>query len=835
MKGGTVLCSVAGLHALIVGTLAAAPAAWADSAKIDVLIGRMTLDEKIGFLHGHDDPEHLAGGGYIPGVARLGIPPLRLADGPAGVRTSRTATAFPAPVALTATFAPDLAKAWGAAVASEALARDQQVLLAPMTNNVRAPMAGRNFETFGEDPLLAARLVAASVKGLQDNGVIATVKHFAANNQETDRKTIDVEVDERTLREIEFPPFQAAVEAGVGAVMCAYNKVDGVAACENPFLLDKVLREAWGFTGFVMSDWGATHSAGPSLKAGLDMEMPRGKFLGDALKAAATKGEVRETDIDRSVRRILIQMDRIGLLGDAPARPAEGDAERKAHADLALDIALAGGVLLKNDGILPLATATLKQVAVVGPTAKRALFGGGGSAEVRPTALDNPYEALGALAGAPLVFAEGLRLEGEPIPATALSSDAGPGLAGATGPFTGALTVEKSRSDAWEGWITAPETGDYELLLQFTPVGGLALAEADRGMADVELDGRRIIEGGRLFGGSRLIKTSDGLLNQGQVVRLEAGARHRLKLTVKASAVEPLRLRLAWVTPALRRSLLDYAATAAKAAPAAIVFAHVEGTEGEDNHSLALPYRQDDLIEAVAAANPNTIVVLNTGAPVLMPWIDRVKAVLQMWYPGQRGGEATADLLTGRANPSGRLPVTFPLTDSQTAVARPERFPGVGGRQTYSEGVLVGYRWYDTEGAQPLFPFGYGLSYTRFEYSGLKVTSAADGLDVAFTLRNAGPKDGTEVAQLYIDGPASRPEGLAFAPRTLAGFERVILRAGESREIHAKIAWRELSYWSPRAKAWRLPSEPRRVRVGGSSRDLPLTENVEVGSSSPRR
>ncbi|MGH1559801.1 glycoside hydrolase family 3 protein [Caulobacter segnis] len=243
--------------AVIACTLSAAPAALADDAKVKALIGRMTLDEKIGFLHGQDDPEHLAGGGYIPGVARLNIPPLRLADGPAGVRTSRTATAFPAPVALAATFSPDLAEAWGAAVASEALARDQHVLLAPMTNNVRVPTAGRNFETFGEDPLLASRLVAASVRGLQGGGVIATVKHFAANNQETDRKTIDVQVDERTLREIEFPPFQAAVDAGVGAVMCAYNKVGGLAAsARDPFLLDKVLRREWGYAGFVMSDWG---------------------------------------------------------------------------------------------------------------------------------------------------------------------------------------------------------------------------------------------------------------------------------------------------------------------------------------------------------------------------------------------------------------------------------------------------------------------------------------------------------------------------------------------------------------------------------------------------
>jgi len=806
----------------------AGPAAKADVARIDGLISSMTLEEKVGFLHGHEDPQRLAGGGYIPGVSRLNIPPLRLADGPAGVRTSRTATAFPAPVALTSTFSPVLAKAWGGAVASEALARGQQLLLAPMTNNVRVPTAGRNFETFGEDPLLASRLVGASVQGLQEGGVIATVKHFAANNQETDRKTIDVQVDERTLREIEFPPFQAAVQAGVGAVMCAYNKVGGLGACENPFLLDKILRQEWGFSGFVMSDWFATHSTAPSLKAGLDMEMPNGKFLGEALMAAVAKGEVAEADIDRSVRRILTQMDRIGLLGGAAARPAEDDAQRRAHADLALQIALQGAVLLKNEGgVLPLDAGRLARTAIVGPTAKRSLFGGGGSAEVKPTALDDPYQALGARAGAPLVFAEGLRLEGEPIPAAALASDAGAGLTGASGPFTGATTVGKGQAASWEGWVSAPETGEYELMLQFTPVGGLALAEADRGMADVELDGERIIEGGRLFGGSRLIKTSDGLLNQGHVVRLERGVRYRLKLAVKASAVEPLRLRLAWTTPGLRRRLIEAAAAAAKAAPAAVVFAHVEGTEGEDNRSLALPYHQDELIRAVARANPNTVVVLNTGAPVLMPWVGQVKAVLQMWYPGQRGGEATADLLTGKVNPSGRLPVTFPTSDSQTAVAQPERFPGVGGRQTYSEGVLVGYRWYDARKAKPLFPFGHGLSYTRFDYSGLKVTPVADGLEVAFTLRNAGAVDGDEVAQVYVDGPSSRPEGLTFAPRILAGFERVTLRAGESRRIQLKVDQRSLSYWSPRDQAWRIPTEARGVRVGGSSRDLPLSKQVQ--------
>lgn len=823
-----------GLVALAWG-LGVTGVAWADAARVDALIAQMTLDEKIDFLHGHDDPLHLGGAGYIPGLARLNIPALRLSDGPAGVRTSRAATAFPAPVAMTATFSPQLAKAWGTAMATEALARDQQVLLAPMANAVRAPRAGRNFETFGEDPFLASQLVGASVRGLQEGGVIATIKHFAANNQETDRMTIDVTVDERTLREIEFPPFEAAIKAGAGAVMCSYNKVGGVAACENPFLLTQVLRKEWGFTGFVMSDWGATHSGAPALKAGLDMEMPRGKFFGDSLKASVTQGDVAQTDIDQSVRRILTQMDGIGWLAQAPAASAPEDAAQlKAHAELALTIAEEGAVLLKNQGgILPLSAATLKRAAIIGPTAKRALFGGGGSAEVKPTALDNPYEALTAAAGAPLAFAEGFRLEGEPVPTTVLSSKAGAGLTESAGGqastimFTGSQSIGKGQSREWEGVITAAETGDYELMLQFSPVGGFAMPEADRGAANLEFDGKRIVEGGRMFGGSRLIKTPGGLLNQGHTVRLKAGVPHAIKISVKATAAEPLQLRLAWTTPASRRELIEKAVAAAKAAPVAVVFAHVEGTEGDDNPSLVLPDRQDALIEAVAAANPNTVVVLNTGAPVLMPWLGRVRGVLQMWYPGQQGGRATASILTGKVNPSGRLPVTFPATEARTPVAQPERFPGVDGRQTYSEGVLAGYRWYDDQNVRPLFPFGYGLSYTRFEYSGLKARATQDGLDLTFTLRNAGQLDGAEVAQVYLDQPASGAEGLSFAPRTLAGFQRVTLKAGESREIRIKVDRRSLSYWSPQTKAWRQPTGPRRLRVGGSSRDLPLSAHVQ--------
>ncbi|CAN5502727.1 glycoside hydrolase family 3 C-terminal domain-containing protein [soil metagenome] len=828
-------CPKATLVVLAASSCLATPTL-ADPARVASLVGRMTPEEKLSFLAGSLDPEHVAGAGYIPGVPRLNIPPLRMADGPAGVRGLRPATAFPAPVALVATFSPDLASAWGKAVAEEALARGQNVMLAPMMNSVRAPRAGRNFETSGEDPTLAASMVAATVRGLQSGGVIATLKHFAANNQETDRVSIDARVEERTLREIEFPPFKAGVDAGAGAVMCAYNKLNGVFACENPFLLDQVLRKEWGFTGFVMSDWFATHSGATALKAGLDMEMPFVRFMGPQLKGALDADDLAQADVDRAVTRILTQMDRVGLLdGQGGNQAVETNGSLDAHADLALKIAEQGAVLLKNQGdLLPLGREQLAGALVVGFTAERPLFGGGGSAAVIPTRLDTPFDALSAHAGGPVMYAEGLRLEGEPVPADALSADGAPGLRAADGTrtasvdFTAGKALAPGRSQAFQGMITAPETGEYDLMLHYSGLGGFEIPEDQHGQVVLELDGQVIISGGQLFGGARLIQTPDGLLNQGYRVRLKGGVPHAIKIRVKALATSPTQLRLSWTTPAQRRVLLAQAVAKAKSASVAVVFAHMEGAEGVDNTSLGLPDGQNELIAAVAAANPNTVVILNTGAPVLMPWLGNVKAVLQMWYPGQRGGEATAAILTGKVNPSGRLPVTYPKSEAQTPVAPVERFPGVEGRQLYSEGVLTGYRWYDEKGATPLFPFGFGLSYTHFEYSRLEVQSQEDGLAVSFDLRNTGPRDGEEVAQVYLDRPASFPEGLVFAPRTLAGFVRVSLRAGESRRVLLKLDRQKLAYWSPDKSAWRMPVGPRGVEVGGSSRDLPLKMSLRI-------
>ncbi len=586
------------------------------SARVNRLLANMTLEEKIGMLHGVTDPDGPSGAGYLAGVPRLGVPPLRLADGPAGIRTREPATALPAPVALATAFDPALARRYGQLMGREGRARNQDVLLAPMVNIVRVPGAGRNFEALGEDPLLAARMVAEEVAGVEGEGLIATIKHDAANSFENGRQQVNAEIDERTLHEIYLPGFEAAVKAGVGSIMCAYNKVNGAYACENPELLNRVARDAWGFAGWVMSDWGATHSAAPALEAGLDMEMPRGRNF-------------------------------------------------------------------------------------------ESLLGGGG-----------------------------------------------------------------------------------------------------------------------FGGGASLLPTADGLRNATAVVSMRAGERRAFELTATAGDQAPMQLRLAWVTPAARAARIAEAEAAALGAKAAIVFAHDEGTEGRDRASLSLSTGQDDLVAAVAAANPRTIVVLETGHPVLMPWAESVAAILQMWYPGEDGADATAALLAGEASPGGRLPVTFPRRAEDAPTSPVERYPGVDDRAVYSEGILVGYRWYDAQDVAPLFAFGHGLSYARFTYAGLRVTPADDGLDVSVTVTNAGAREGTEVAQVYVGPPDAPP--VPMAPRALAGFARLSLAPGASRTVTVHVGAHELSYWSVEAHDWVVAASRRAIEVGASSRDIRLRTDADI-------
>lgn len=804
------------------------------AADVEALVRQMTLDEKITLLRGARDPENLGQAGYWPGLPRLGIPPLRLADGPPGVNAAREATAMPVPILLASTFDAAVARRFGEVLGREAAALRQDVLLAPYINIVRDPMFRRNHTTLGEDPLLSARLGAAFIEGVQAQGVMAQVKHVAAYNGPD-----SVFVDERTLREIYLPPFEAAVRAGVASAMCAYNRINGVSACESSEILNRVLRQEWGFPGFVTSDWGAVLSP-QALPGGTDLEMPGreimgrgGPYFGEPLAEAVRQGQIPVSAIDSALVRILKQMDRFGLLQRNRAKPPAA-IDVAAHAEVTRRIAEEGAVLLKNDGsALPLAPGDLESLVVIGPTARQLVTGylterGSGF----HSRLISPLDALRRLApGAVFGYFVGNDLTGVPLTAPALSS--------ATHPVR---EMDFTRTDAfppgtefnWSGSLRVEQEGDYIFMVQ-TALGGGAI-----GNGEVLVDGRTIARssGFRGFGAverpwSSLLPATDGLDNVRVALHLEAGS-HKIELRAVSTGRSPFRVRFNWSSPAQRAKEREAAIAAATKARTAVIFAWHEPGE-----SLSLPEEQDELIRRVAAVNSRTIVVLNAGAPVVMPWKDDVKAVLLMWYPGQEGGRATANLLLGRANPSGKLPVTFPAKLEDTparAPGHPERWapsavPGSTGVDrnpppaSFSEGLAVGYRWYDQARINPLFAFGHGLSYTRFEYSDLRIKPQDGGFAVTFAVRNSGARDGAEVAQLYL-GPPEYPAETR-PPQWLAGFARVELKAGQRRDVTIHLDSRALSVWSTGRHAW-VPEGGREVLVGSSSRDVRLRGQISA-------
>ncbi|MFJ3905608.1 beta-glucosidase [Streptomyces sp. NPDC090025] len=791
-------------------------------ARVDELIARLTLDEKTALLHGATDPESLGQAGHVPGVPRLGIPPLRLADGPAGVRVGKPATALPAPVMLAAAFDPGLARAYGRVIGHEGRALGQDVLLSPMVNLIRTPYAGRNFETFAEDPLLSADLVAEEIRGIQAEGLIATVKHLALNNQERDRTLVDVRVGEQTLHETELRGFEAAVDAGAGAVMAAYNKVDGAHATENHALLTEILRDRWGFEGWVMSDWEAVHSTGPALTAGCDMEMPGGEHYGAPLARAVRDGLVTEAAVDTAVRRILTVRARFGLLDQAPpARPAR-DAE--AGARLAHRVAVAGATLLRNErGTLPLGAPAARALAVIGATGAVPFVSGGGSAHVVPDSAVSPLDALRARAAAEagtaasVTYTRGVDPYGKPL------AETGGRLAPDTSPDElDDRTVPAGRTWTHEATLTTTTDDDWSFFVHYD--GG------ER--PTVTLDGTELfpVRAGvaEYFAGGLLGRAPDGLALRRADRRLSAGA-HRLTVTARAGTGR-LRFRLRATDGTTRAADTAAAVAAARAAHDVVLFAYEDATEGRDRTGLALPDGQEALISAVTAANPRTTVVLNTSSATTMPWLERTGAVLQMYYPGQEGGRATAAVLFGDADPGGRLTQTFPRTeDAHPTAGDPRRYPGQGGVEEYSEGVHIGHRWYDMRGVEPLFPFGHGLSYTTFRYADLTAVPAADGLHVTFTVVNTGPRTGIEVAQVYVGpSPDLTALGVDQPVRALAGYRRLELAPGERRRVTVPVAARTLSSWDPARHTWVLGTGPREVRVGASSRALPLRTVARV-------
>jgi beta-glucosidase len=791
--------------------------------RADLVLAQMTIDEKVSMTHALSDDTHSRETAAIP---RLCVPQLLLNNGPAGVGSGGivqpNTTALPAPLGLAASFDPSTARAYGAVEGRETRATGRNDMEGPNVNIARTPLNGRTFEAYGEDPYLAGQIAAGNIQGIQSQGVIGTVKHYIANNQEVDRDSVNELIDNRTEHEIYLPAFNTAVtQGGSGSVMCAKNLVNGVHECEDQALQQDVLKDDWGFDGFTVSDFDSCHDTVGCATGGLDLELPDATFYGDALKAAVLAGTVSMAQLDDHVRRVLATMFRFGLFDRpqgtvTPIEVARDGATARAAEE-------AGTVLLKNShGVLPLQTD--RSVAVIGPSAATAMTNGGGSAGVAPLYAVSPLDAI-SRRGVHVNYAQGMG----PVdlgPQSALPTDTVTAENGAPGwtaryyantTWTGepALTrveanVEQDPSGGYpapglppNGWsvrwtatFTAPVTGDYTFSL------------TNHARAGLYLDGNQVINSGGGFPGT----TKSG------TVHLDGGTQHAIRVDWAKPTGQAM-IELAWTPPADTPNIgIQQAVAAAKKSDVAVVFASNKDTEAIDRTGLSLPGYQDQLIEAVAAANPHTVVVLNTGGPVTMPWVNDVAGVVEAWYAGEEDGNAAAAVLYGDVDPGGRLPITFPKSLADTPANTPAQYPGVNGVATYSEGLDVGYRHYDAAGIEPLFPFGYGLSYTTFRLSSL----AVHGRDVSVDVRNTGHRAGTQVVQVYVTDPASVGE----PPVQLKGFAKVALRPGQHRRVQVRLDEHAFSHWDTAAQSWRTTPGRYTVSAGTSSRDLPLFASV---------
>jgi len=788
------------------------------------LLAAMTLPEKLAMLHGTSGSAYA---GSTPANARLGIPALNLEDGPAGVGDGMNGvTQLPAPIAGAASWDPSTMRTYGQVVGAEQAAKGANVDLGPTVNIVRDPRWGRAFESYGEDPYLTSQMGDADIEGVQSQGVLAQVKHFAVYNQETNRNTPadDAQVDERTLHELYLPQFESAVkDADVASVMCSYSVVNDAFACQNAELQNTILKEQWGFQGFVTSDWGATHSTVPSVENGLDMEMPTGTYFGDPLTAAVADGQVSVATIDDHVTRILTEMFRFGLFDRAQTGSPDATATTPAHVADAKSIAEQGTVLLKNDGNqLPLDTSTVKSIAVIGQDAGAgAQSDGGGSAGVNTSSLVTPLAGITARAGkdVKVSYAQGPSADGTlpTVPSSVLTApDGSAGLQAQfwTGMTPGSGDPVLTRTDPdvdfnwgsqppasglpatgwsarWTGNIDAPSDGTYTFSLS-----------SDDG-SRLYIDGKQVIDNWR----------DQATNTETATVTLTAGE-HSVQLDYYQNGGNA-DVSLGWLTPG--QDLISQAAQTASSADVAVVFASDYETEGADRSSLELPGQQDQLIEEVAKANPHTIVVLNTGDPVLMPWIDSVPGVVEAWYPGQEDGDAIAAVLFGDTDPGGRLPVSFPRATSDLPTDTAAQWPGTDGTVQYSEGLDVGYRWYDDKGIAPLFPFGYGLSYTTFRYSHLTVepssTTSRSTVTVGLDVTNTGHRTGSTVAQVYVGDPASAQEPSA----QLKGFRKVTLAPGRTTHVTLTLDPSAFAHWDTTSHSWVVSDGAYTVSVGTSS------------------
>jgi beta-glucosidase len=766
---------------------------------------------------------------HTAAIERAGIPALRLTDGPNGARGDRwssgASACLPCGSALAATWNRDLVRRIGRVLGDEARAKGAQVLLAPTVNIHRHPLGGRHFESFSEDPYLSAELCVAYIEGVQERGVSAVVKHFVCNDQEFERHSISVDVDERALREIYLPPFEAAVRrAGVWAIMSSYNRLGGTYCSEHHALLTDLLRREWGFQGLVVSDWRGTYSR-DAIAAGLDLEMPGpAKFLGADLAAAVGRGEVPEAAVDRAASAL------IGWIGRTSGSP-NGAAPSANPRVVAREAAAEAIVLLRNDGLLPLDAQGLERVALVGPLAARPAIQGGGSAEVTPQYVVTPLEALQERLGAQVQISlePGCSLPGllpvldeHHLKDVRAEYYAGPDV-GQAPQATETYALSRMIWNHPPAPGIAPGQFSVRVRGTFVPdrSGTWRFGLANAGQARLLVDGALVLDnfaperGDTFFGQGSNQVTAD--------LDVESGTRYQVEVHYRSNPNLPTAGVRIGAEPVLADGAHARAVAAAAQADVAILVVGYDGrweSEGFDRPHMDLPGEQTSLIRDVLAANPRTVVVVNAGAPVTMDWADGVPALLQEWFPGQEGSAALAQVLFGDVDPSGRLPTTFPrkLEDAPAF----GNFPGSNGTVHYAEGLFVGYRHYDSRGVEPRFCFGYGLSFTTFAYSNLVVQ--ADG-SLTVDLTNTGARPGFEVVQVYVHDVAAsveRPE------QELVQFAKVHLAAGETRRVALTLDRRAFAYWDTAAHDWRVEPGEFEVRVGASSRDIRVRARINV-------